>query len=728
MVDFRKWYPALTIAALAISSAATASAQTNSINPFTCNATAGNPPLVRSEGLTELVGDIVLNCTGGVPTPVGLALPLVNFRLIFNTNVTSRLYSTDNTGVARYNEALLAIDEPVPGNQRGLRVLPTPPSPLSPPGVGQTIINPPAAPAPNQNGFVYNAPDSFYATNAAAYPLGPPYNVYEGRTVAGNPAATEWNGIPVDPPGSTGTRSFRFTNIRVDATQVPLTSGLIPGQIFALISVTGTQLFTVNNPQLIVGYSTPGLTFTLQSVSSTVTCVGGCPNVTTGFTVGSSLTVLSFPQCVSLNGALFGSTTTSTVPAAPSFVARFREGFPSAFKPRTVNYASPTTLNPFPNTAPPPIPPAQNVFGGPYLNSESGIYGLVGSHQSSFGGDNGTSNNNYGVADSGTRLVVRVRNVPANTNVQFYGTIAQLGNSSNANATVQARLTATDANGAGLFSATSSTTSGAFFGGIAPFSQATADTQQAVWEVIGSDGRLVEDLEVGIIVAFNAATVNNLPPLGSTSVTGAFAPNYSASSNPTLATARTAQTGYTAGNTAGHIPRFVDNPRSVAAFQIIPCQTNLLFPFVTNQAGFDTGVAIANTTNDPFGTGAQQGPCTLYFFGNSVQNNTTNPAPGPATSASVAAGGTLTFVLSTGGSVTPAPSSGTNTITGAPGFQGYMIARCNFQYAHGFAFITDGPIGQARVAEGYLALVLDGDLFNLNKGGRTGQVSETLSH
>jgi hypothetical protein len=54
-------------------------------------------------------------------------------------------------------------------------------------------------------------------------------------------------------------------------------------------------------------------------------------------------------------------------------------------------------------------------------------------------------------------------------------------------------------------------------------------------------------------------------------------------------------------------------------------------------------------------------------------------------------------------------SGGTHGITAAPGFQGYMIADCAFRRAYGFAFVTDGPIGQARVAEGYLAIVLDED-------------------
>jgi hypothetical protein len=52
------------------------------------------------------------------------------------------------------------------------------------------------------------------------------------------------------------------------------------------------------------------------------------------------------------------------------------------------------------------------------------------------------------------------------------------------------------------------------------------------------------------------------------------------------------------------------------------------------------------------------------------------------------------------------------------GFQGYMIARCNFQYAHGYAFISD--LGAQRLAQGYIALILDAGIE------ARGRVSETL--
>ena len=73
----------------------------------------------------------------------------------------------------------------------------------------------------------------------------------------------------------------------------------------------------------------------------------------------------------------------------------------------------------------------------------------------------------------------------------------------------------------------------------------------------------------------------------------------------------------------------------------------------------------------------------------------------------------MAFVLSSGGS---------HGISPTPGFQGYLIIQCDFRYGHGFAFITDGPIGSARVAEGYLGLVMDAAIAT------RGSKSESVVH
>jgi ABC-type glycerol-3-phosphate transport system permease component len=115
--------------------------------------------------------------------------------------------------------------------------------------------------------------------------------------------------------------------------------------------------------------------------------------------------------------------------------------------------------------------------------------------------------------------------------------------------------------------------------------------------------------------------------------------------------------------------------------------TNLLFSYVTNAAGFDTGISISNTGTDPFGTVGQAGTCTFNWYGAAFTGATPTPNILPGTTY-------VTLVSTT-----------LNNVTG--GFSGYMIAQCRFSYAHGFAFISD--LGARNLAMGYLAPVVCSD-------------------
>jgi hypothetical protein len=109
--------------------------------------------------------------------------------------------------------------------------------------------------------------------------------------------------------------------------------------------------------------------------------------------------------------------------------------------------------------------------------------------------------------------------------------------------------------------------------------------------------------------------------------------------------------------------------------------------------GYDTGIALANTSLDnagggtPFDTDTQTGKCSLYFFGkiSGVKTIVTYDTP------VVDYGTVWTGLLS--------------LLPGTAGFQGYMIARCDFQYAHGFAYIVD-QLQFGFGSESYLALVI----------------------
>jgi hypothetical protein len=190
----------------------------------------------------------------------------------------------------------------------------------------------------------------------------------------------------------------------------------------------------------------------------------------------------------------------------------------------------------------------------------------------------------------------------------------------------------------------------------------------AVYDVTSTDNTVLGEsaIAIGYITANPGFATATVP-----AVTVTVTPAPTGSINPTLV-----------------IPNFTtsSNPAlTLAAFNV--CQTSLLFPFVTSQLGFDTGIAISNTTTDPFGTTPTPGSCTLNFYGSGAPTPNTNVAiPG----GTVASGSSAAFQL--GGSGV------------AAGFQGYMIAQCNFLLAHGYAFIQDGT-GNNAIVQGYVANV-----------------------
>ncbi len=157
----------------------------------------------------------------------------------------------------------------------------------------------------------------------------------------------------------------------------------------------------------------------------------------------------------------------------------------------------------------------------------------------------------------------------------------------------------------------------------------------------------------------------------------------------------------------------INNPAD-AFLTITKCVTYLLYPFVTgnNIPGFTTGIAVANTSDDDavFGTGlgaaAQSGAITLYGWHNSNKDATGSSTTTytPSTFTGVAVSAMVSANLKAG-------DSWAGVIDGSAvfaGFQGYVIAKCDFQFAHGFSFIV-GKYNSGSVfdvAHGYLALVI----------------------
>ena len=656
-MNFRRWITALAVLALfaGFASAQVANSGAGS-GALQCAASVAVPPVLRSEGLTELVGDIVLTCTGG-PTPVvGSTVMTANITVSFATSVTSRLltYSTLTPNLATTNtsEALLLIDEPGSGLAIGPAGTYAGSATNIGPGAPQTLCAAPAGtgiPA-SLNGagaggcveYVALAGGD-YVMSSSSTTYAAPYNVFAGVV---NSNQVTFYGIPILPPTSPGVaRVFRMTNIRVNANTIGGGTYLGTNEVLASVSISGSTALPVNNPVQVAGFIQPGLTTSYRNVGNTGTQGGQNRNQCSGDTL-NALGIL-----------------------------RFAENFGTAFKTRV----GPTSFTNGQSSSP---SPAQNVPGQIY-NSESGFiyYGISGVNNAAVAG----------LADYGTRLKAVFNNIPSGVRI-FVSTTnvvnltgqngsAPPGSSAASYAQLVLSETAVDGNGTaptvpagGYITISNSTTQ---LNGWAELSVVN-NSATAVWEVINTNPATPENFDFGVWDTTTSNPATNTPTPGTATVNMSYAPT---------PPAFTAAAGAAASNTLT-IPRFADTSSSQPILNIVLCQTALLFPFITNQVGFDTGVAIVNTTSDPFGTKPQAGTCKLNWYG------------APATAAFT------TPVINSGNPDAPAGNWAFMASTIAPGFEGYMIAVCNFQLAHGFAFVTD--LGAQRLAEGYLPLVLGG--------------------
>ena len=115
------------------------------------------------------------------------------------------------------------------------------------------------------------------------------------------------------------------------------------------------------------------------------------------------------------------------------------------------------------------------------------------------------------------------------------------------------------------------------------------------------------------------------------------------------------------------LPRFILNTTRTV-LSINECTTTMVFPFVTNQLGYETGIVFSNTSGQP-------GRCDMTVIGDGVsRTRQTEVIPSRSQKA---------FVLS----------------SEFPGFQGQMEVECSFQNGDGYAYVLS-PAGDAN--SGYL--------------------------
>ena len=573
---------------------------------ITCQAVAV-PPVVRAEGIAELVGDVILTCQNippAVPSGNLTAYLETNFSVSLNVNVTNNIDFGDGETVT---DSVLVVNEnncsnPTPDQAFGC-------------AANSTIQDP-------QHGRLAAA--NRLEWNQISFPIpGTPINSLAPIPNCGPVLGLENGCHPY-------TTTLRVTNIRANASQlgVPNSASFPSTQITAFVSITGPNTIPVSNNVLNVAVPILGLRVDTNAGDAGLQCVDGSSHA----------------------------------------LITLEEGFATAFK----TLGLPTFV------------PGNTQWEDGYWTEGSGA--------------------NDGGATQGTRFIINLNNIPAGGDLTVFDNIdcwnAEDEDDVDTDLLRLQLVEGTDSAGAG----------GSPVGTSADMSEISLSggAGWVVYEVTEADPFAIEDCEVLLWFEWETDTTNDLPGIGIGQATASFAPT---------------STVTTADESAPE-PRFVDtsgDPEDI--FEIIRCTTTLLFPFVTNQANFDTGIAISNTSKDWLGTDPQDGSCTLHYHGSGVGGSA---APGDQTSTVLAAGEQLIFTLSSGNAA--------QGVAGAPEFQGYIIAQCEFQYGHGFAFITDGFGGVPALAQGYLALVIpvtpnDGRIAGVPEGsGALHLYGEALNH
>lgn len=397
--------------------------------PLTCTINAAVPPVVRVDGLAELTGHVVVICVGGTPTPAGTAIPSTNLQVFLNTSISSRILLNG------WSEALLAIDEPVESAQRVCGTA----------GDVQTQTGVCAIKGTGNGANVYDGS------------VGRP-NIFQGQIAGTN--SIVWAGVPIDPPGNSGTRILRLMNVRADASAIgPPGPNQPPTHVVAVFTSSGTAPLPITGPhQQVVGFINVNVT---SSVTTPLQCLG------------------------TFGGKAVAKTT-----------IQIHEGFATAFKVRTT---APFIDN---NTSP---PPANGAATDGHFDTETGFF------NSAFPTFPARGNlARAGLADEGTRLFVRFSNVPTGI-VLFAPAVIHPTNSMTV-----ARRVLTGINGGGPFNAAPASASG-----LSQFSNFSG-TAEAFYEILEANPNVIETLTIPVFVVDVGGV--GLKTLTNSSVTAGFAP------------------------------------------------------------------------------------------------------------------------------------------------------------------------------------------------------------
>ena len=406
-----------------------------------------------------------------------MAIPTVTIQIFLNTGITSRcMESTSSVGcLGLHSEALLILDDPAPGNQYGC---PT-----------NTCVN-------VGNGLGTAPAGSLTQTGAGTVSpgiAGANKNVFQGIQTAAN--SITFLGIPIDPPGTSGSRIIRITNVRGNANALGVASGnnaptSITEQItatpFNFLPVSGLATQAVGSVQLGLDFSRSVFRHHDERLHI---CVSN--------SASASSVVRQSPGRGRSASCAIKSCSPLRLRSGPSTLA-----WPILPRPANQNDLTVGTFNTetgFQNsTLTLPFPSVANTAGA----------ALVGD------------------ADWGTRLKAVFNNIPAG--VRLYVEHRDLVRVRPGALTV-AHMTAGE--------------SAAYAAVAGPITELTVSngSATAVWEVLESDPNSFANLNFPVYVRYTASPATNSPALGTATVNGSYAPisTVTAASPPTFRALRT---------------------------------------------------------------------------------------------------------------------------------------------------------------------------------------------
>jgi hypothetical protein len=459
----------------------------------TCAIQSISEQQLRAEGNTELLGDLVLACTGGTPTAAGQMVPQVNFTVVLNTNLTSKItYPSPSGNTANFSEALMLVDEPnqaVPPSSNGgvsnhsllnCGQVGAPDNGVSGPGVCDIISTgiptqtydgtPSAGPA----GICFPTP--VIATIASnVYGCGRP-NAFQGQMHGSSVNELDFLGVPFDPPGVGGVRYLRITNLRADAA---LLNNASP--INCTVAISGTSAITFpggsNSISVTLGFTQTGLTASAPAL--------GTLRVTEAFPSSFKDRNIAF----TVDNAMYSAGKFSYVPPDQNYPAQLAQNVPGIFYTGEDGFQWQNNT-----TNPPPSPnPPVGFATGVFTTNTNYPLNSVG-----YGGVK-TGISADGVSSAGTRIALTFKTLAPSVSVPSVVYLHHVGSPSTTSGVMV--LTKTDPAGAGPFTTGASTT------------LHSGDT--AVYEVLYADPFAVEYADIDISVnsfIFGAKVTVSLAP------------------------------------------------------------------------------------------------------------------------------------------------------------------------------------------------------------------------